>query len=401
MKPHFKNLYRSLLSKILIVERLILSAAICVTALGMASPINSIAQSELDKIVEGTRDGSGGDLEDFRPKYEEITASIAKAKINVLSSLAHAKVVFEEEKSYLEQNEDKEVFEKWSKQNSFIVRKLLFDSGADLNKIINKLTIVVPTKESCTSHKGESKNGSVVSVAANKICVSLYDAKIKLAKNQTSFPIQKLIMHEIAHLLGANEDQAILAEKIVQGIDPRKYVMKLLHSEAKPEDRTSIGYYLDMAHGYLISQEMDLFFMSIAAAETAFRETLFSRFYQTNDALFDEVAKLKEQYERLSVVNTYFTIKSYSRVSDKSKLYQGENGTKFSRRGYFHGMASNEFEITTLKKAEKLGISPALIQLIQSGASKEVLMEIKKQYDSLMEFATELANQSFHLEIKD
>ena len=88
---------------------------------------------------------------------------------------------------------------------------LLFKGPRDVFEVIRQLKIEVKNSSPCYTFDGQPVDGSINATKPADICISAKTLAEKLNENNFEYETIALIMHEIMHLLGANEERRRLA----------------------------------------------------------------------------------------------------------------------------------------------------------------------------------------------
>lgn len=90
--------------------------------------------------------------------------------------------------------------------------KLFADHGAAY-RVLNQLHIVFKTQSACDAASGHS-DGSTVASNPFTICISGYSLSKKLTQLNFKLQTEALILHELAHLVGASEEEARSIQRV-------------------------------------------------------------------------------------------------------------------------------------------------------------------------------------------
>lgn len=158
--------------------------------------------------------GNGGDvIEDNPVSTAEIGRLLPAAKLSILSWLhrldRNVQLVKERRgrnKIYI---------------NPTLAERLLFRDGQNVYGVVDRLQINFATETPCASVDGW-RDGSIISMPASEICISGYSISRKLNRGNAPLQLQALILHELSHLLGANETEAVSLQR--QYLSDMEYV---------------------------------------------------------------------------------------------------------------------------------------------------------------------------------
>jgi hypothetical protein len=162
-----------------------LKRALPITLLLAAVQILASPLSFADR-KDGTKDGSGGDVESSRVTKHEILAALKDSFLDVSYNLIRAR-----EKA--DGDSPEEIF----------LRERYTKLAAAMSKVRVRARMTLP----CENSKGEYRDGSA-SVSGNTICISLKTLAEKLSKESYHKKVRQLILHEVSHLAGADEAMA-------------------------------------------------------------------------------------------------------------------------------------------------------------------------------------------------
>jgi len=85
----------------------------------------------------------------------------------------------------------------------------LIGSSTDVFDVMSDLTIEVRNNEPCLDKDGNPVDGSIVAHAPASICISAFRLKDKLNAYNYEYETGALVLHEISHLLGTDESEAV------------------------------------------------------------------------------------------------------------------------------------------------------------------------------------------------
>lgn len=85
----------------------------------------------------------------------------------------------------------------------------LFGSSPDAFKVMSNLKIEVRNHKPCFDKNGNPVDGSIVAHAPASICISAFRLKDKLDAYNYEYETDALVLHEVSHLLGADESEAV------------------------------------------------------------------------------------------------------------------------------------------------------------------------------------------------
>ena len=89
----------------------------------------------------------------------------------------------------------------------------LFAPGADVFKLLADVKVHLERENPCYDSDGKPVDGSSVTKTPNGICISLPRLKEKLNISNYQAEIVALVLHEISHLLGTTEEEAVEIQK--------------------------------------------------------------------------------------------------------------------------------------------------------------------------------------------
>lgn len=84
----------------------------------------------------------------------------------------------------------------------------LFDGPVTIYQIIDQTQIEARSSGPCLDYEGKPHDGSVIGKKAGSICISVSNIKVKLREDNYQNQVAALILHELSHLVGADEVQA-------------------------------------------------------------------------------------------------------------------------------------------------------------------------------------------------
>ena len=91
-------------------------------------------------------------------------------------------------------------------------RKLLY-ARPNIFDALNTTRIEVRNNDYCYDNLGNRKDGSVYSQKQNAICISTYSLKNKLTNTNVEIQTAALVFHELTHLAGTSESEAVALQK--------------------------------------------------------------------------------------------------------------------------------------------------------------------------------------------
>gem|GEM_PF-2938317 len=99
----------------------------------------------------------------------------------------------------------------------------LFAGKANLIDVLESVDIEILMDKPCRDSAGKAVDGSVYASIPNAICISPYSMAPKLIEERARVEVLALLVHELSHLLGTTEEEAVDLQKGValqiQGID--------------------------------------------------------------------------------------------------------------------------------------------------------------------------------------
>lgn len=93
--------------------------------------------------------------------------------------------------------------------------RLMSTPGQTIFDILDRTVIGVKMTSPCLDLEGEEKDGSIVGPLPNSICISAKTTGEKLAAGNARVETMALIVHELSHLMGFNETEAIALQESV------------------------------------------------------------------------------------------------------------------------------------------------------------------------------------------
>lgn len=87
-------------------------------------------------------------------------------------------------------------------------RKLLY-AKPNIFDVVNTIKIEVKNNDFCYDNSGNRKDGSVYAKRSNAICISAFSLKEKLSVSNYEVQTAALVFHELTHLTGTNENEAV------------------------------------------------------------------------------------------------------------------------------------------------------------------------------------------------
>lgn len=175
--------------------------------------------------------GNGGDVIEANPiSTMDIERLLPAAKLPILSWLHH-----------LDRNI--QIAKERSGQNQLYINptsaeRLLFQSGEKVYGILDRLQINFTAETPCGSIDGW-RDGSVISMPVSEICISGYSMSRKLNRRNAPLQLQALILHELSHLLGANEAEAVSLQR--QYLSDMEYVSDISIQNEYQRGLTALG----------------------------------------------------------------------------------------------------------------------------------------------------------------
>ena len=98
----------------------------------------------------------------------------------------------------------------------------LFERSDSVFEYIKNTKIQLENNGSCKDGSGRETDGSAHGLPKDTICISTQRLGNKLSQLNFEYEVSGLIMHEIAHLMGANEAMAIVIQKdVIQALNGR------------------------------------------------------------------------------------------------------------------------------------------------------------------------------------
>lgn len=108
----------------------------------------------------------------------------------------------------------------------------ILKSKQNFYDILNKTKIEVKNNDFCYDNLGSKKDGSMYGKQANAICISSYSLSKKLNINNYQNQITSLVFHELTHLAGTSENEAVILQNDLLAMltkSPRRTVRELHH----------------------------------------------------------------------------------------------------------------------------------------------------------------------------
>jgi len=99
-----------------------------------------------------------------------------------------------------------------SNYNSVLDQKL-FTGAQTVFDVLESTSVEVPTSKPCYDAFGKEVDGSIHASKPNAICISAFRIAPKLDEQRATPEILGLIAHELGHLSGATEDEAVAIQK--------------------------------------------------------------------------------------------------------------------------------------------------------------------------------------------
>ena len=92
---------------------------------------------------------------------------------------------------------------------------LIFNSTPNVFDLIETVQVELRETAPCRDPEGNAVDGSADSQTPNRICISAFNLSTKLTQYNFEYETAALILHEISHLLGANEPEAVMVQRDV------------------------------------------------------------------------------------------------------------------------------------------------------------------------------------------
>jgi len=118
-------------------------------------------------------------------------------------------------------NSEHELFYNSSRETALYTK--LFGGKINLIDVLESVDIEILMDKPCKDSVGKAVDGSVYASIPNAICISPYSMAPKLIEERARVEVLALIVHELSHLLGTTEEEAVDLQKSValqiKGID--------------------------------------------------------------------------------------------------------------------------------------------------------------------------------------
>lgn len=148
-------------------------------------------------IANGTvGGGGGGTTSPLKASRDMIKLAAAQAKLTIVTFLNEEEIRFVLHSSGMSAE--------WKTLNP-----KLFNSSNDIFKVIEKISIEVRADAPCYDSSGDVVEGSIFSNYSDSICISSLLLAQKLDVYNYEYETAALILHELSHLLGATESEAV------------------------------------------------------------------------------------------------------------------------------------------------------------------------------------------------
>lgn len=98
-------------------------------------------------------------------------------------------------------------------QKNSVVAKLFPAQGDDILALIPKISFELRLSGPCFDAKGAPKEGSIFAKNKNQLCLSPFLLSQKLSSSDMSAETAALMIHELSHLLGTSEAEAVAIQK--------------------------------------------------------------------------------------------------------------------------------------------------------------------------------------------
>lgn len=156
---------------------------------------------------DGGTTGGGGNVEPSKQISEKLLIeAVQNSKKLVLAWINGAYYKYESIKGECHSEDYKKECSLYGK---------LFNNNTDALAVVEKTEIETKLNGPCLDANQQPHDGSAYSKGKDAICISISNLKKKLAKNEYQQQIAALVLHEITHLLGSDEDEAYLAQKMM------------------------------------------------------------------------------------------------------------------------------------------------------------------------------------------
>jgi hypothetical protein len=153
-------------------------------------------------FASGTVDGGGGGTTPAHPgEIKDVIRAIHSAKENL--------------RLYFRYRQH-EIF--WSSAHFGNVQtadRRFFEGPQNLLTILEQVQIEVPTDRPCYDANHVEVDGSMYASSPQMICISAFRIASKVDKLRVEIEVLGLIAHELSHHIGANEDEAVMIQKLV------------------------------------------------------------------------------------------------------------------------------------------------------------------------------------------
>lgn len=90
-----------------------------------------------------------------------------------------------------------------------------FDAKPNIFQVLTESTIEARLQTPCADRDGKPVDASIVATPPANICMSLSRLHEKLYESNYERQIEALILHELTHLMGGDEDEAVYIQKLV------------------------------------------------------------------------------------------------------------------------------------------------------------------------------------------
>lgn len=122
----------------------------------------------------------------------------------------------------------------YSSKNSLFQK--LFGGTRKVQEVLKDLRLEVRTDKPCYTAKGTEVDASIYAQKSNTICLSAFRISKKVDKVLAEREVTALLMHEVSHFLGTNEEEALdLQKEIARFISDSKSDSKLKEAELRYE----------------------------------------------------------------------------------------------------------------------------------------------------------------------
>ena len=172
----------------------------------------------------GISGGGGGTSVPVKTDLVSIKQSASQAKLPIIAFLN------EEEWRFKQLNSG--MSDKWQS-----LSPKLFNGTVTIFDIINRTSVEVRETAPCLDSNRTEVDGSVFSKYAESICISSYRLVQKLDAYNYDYETSALVLHELSHLLGATEEEAVsiqVAFILNMRTSPYARVQSVIWSAASP-----------------------------------------------------------------------------------------------------------------------------------------------------------------------